>query len=313
MPEFLNDDRPLEFFTKMPSRTLLSASLEDIGVDRKSTIQRLLEMVQDIIKNLMDRVLSFFNRTATDDLVDFSTKTKEPLPKAIAWTKVARDAGIEVAAKEPTEEAPKEEGESAMASYMENDENRKKTINALGDKLFVKLGEEQLKRLAFVGDAKSSMPGTYVDFVLKNLERARNIRMEPETVQEFAAEVAKIVADYRQEEASFELAPGTQTGRDIVGDILYATEHGYYTEHFKFKGASVSFKTSFVKLLEKLTEAVSHVRANSATEEDVAALKAYQESLVAFNQLFTLHREVSGALDAFLKLRKQYFTTQKEA
>lgn len=343
MPEFLNDDRPLEFFTKTPSRTLLAAAMEDIGAEKKSMLVRLLEAVQAIIKSLYERVKAFFESRQEKDLENFSAKTKQPMPKAISWVKVARDAGIELPTKEEAPEAAPAEAKpevkehsktidnplpptkpkvvpkaptpletNDVPEYMESDEARKKAINALGDKLFVKLGEASLKRLAFTGDAKSKAPTAYVDFVMSNLERARNIDLKSEELKKFADEVTEVVNSYRQEEAGFELAAATQTARDIVGDMLYHSEHGYYKEQFKFKGATVSFKSSFMKLLERLTEATAHIRANSATEEDIVQLQLYQHSLMAFNQLFKLHQEFNGSLDMFLKLRKQYFTSMNE-
>jgi hypothetical protein len=60
MPDFLNDDRPIEFFTKTPSRTQLTAALEEIGNEKKSLIKRMIDAIVAFIKKIVKRIKDFF-------------------------------------------------------------------------------------------------------------------------------------------------------------------------------------------------------------------------------------------------------------
>lgn len=50
MPGFLNEDRPVGFFTRVPTKTLYQVSLEAIEAERKSLLQRIWEAIQVLVK-----------------------------------------------------------------------------------------------------------------------------------------------------------------------------------------------------------------------------------------------------------------------
>lgn len=311
MPDFINEERPIQFFTKMPSRTMLSAALEDIGKDQKGTVARLVEMITEFIKKLVARITAYFENKQSEDLEDFSKASQSFTGKNISWVKVAKAAEVEVPEdKKPAEAAPAEgEEKSAEGSQgawlddtlkgmMESDDVRKKAIKKLGDKLFVKLGEDRLKKMVFVGGPKNEAAEAFVDFVLNNASRARN-KTDVADLQKLAAEAVEVVNTYRKEEASLDIGNGNEVARDIMSDVLYETQLGYFKEHFKFKGCASVFKSSFLALLRHLSEAIR-------SEEDEAKLKTYQSIVASINNLFNVHQEVDGANNTFLKLRKQY-------
>lgn len=300
MPDFLHDDRPAEFFTKMPSKTLLSAALEDIGVEQNNGVKKLLEMIGAFVKQLVERIQSFFESRGDEQLTNFSESTQKPQPQLINWVKAGQAAGIEV---------PKaEEGEEKVASLnemMESDETRKKAVDSIGDKLFIKLGQQRFKSFAYVGSPDSKQPEAFIDGVRKYSKVSASSVSE---LKEFTDAVSELINAYRQEEAIFEIENGTHLAREIMGDVLYLTDKGYYKEHFKFKGAAHFFKNTLLPVAEKIGAEIKHIRANNTSEEDVAKLKQYQESLAVMQKMFQVYANIGDSVDVFLKLRKQYMS-----
>ena len=60
LPDFINDERPVEFFTKHPSRTQLSAALEDINSGKKNIVLRMIEAIVAFIKRIAKKIKDFF-------------------------------------------------------------------------------------------------------------------------------------------------------------------------------------------------------------------------------------------------------------
>lgn len=61
IPGFLTDDRPIGFFTKHPSRTLLSVALEDIENEKKGALAR----IWDAFIAFLKKVYQFITKTIT--------------------------------------------------------------------------------------------------------------------------------------------------------------------------------------------------------------------------------------------------------
>jgi hypothetical protein len=299
MPDFLHDDRPAEFFTKMPSKTLLAAALEDIGLEQQSNVQKLLEMISSFIKQFIERINAFFGARSDEQLTDFSESTQKPQPQLINWVKAGKEAGIEVPEAKEGEEA-----EVTLNQVMESDDSRKKAVDSIGDKLFIRLGEKRFKSFAYVGHPNSKKAEEFIDGVRKYSKvNPTNIN----ELKEFTDAVAELVNAYRQDEAIFEIENGTHMAREIMGDVLYLTDKGYYKEHFKFKGAAHFFKNTFLPLAEKISADIKTVRGDT-DEEGVAKLRQYQESLATMQKMFQVYASISDSTDVFLKLRKQYMS-----
>lgn len=300
MPEFINEERPVAFFTKLPSKTLLAAALEDIGKEEKGTVQRMIEMITNFIKQVVTRIKAFFESRQDEALTAFSEKTQEPKPQLIAWSKVGHDGEIEV---------PKEAGEEKakdLNEVMQDDESRKKAIGKIADKLFIKLGEERFKKLLYVGSSHSKMPEEFIDFFRKTSGNVT--RANPEALHAWCQQVTEMIGKYRQEEAIFEIGNTASAARDIMGDILYMTNHGYYKEHFKFKGAGQTFRNKLLPVADGIHAAIGRINASEAEESEVSNLKIYQEAVAVMQKAFQVYAEISNATDVFLKLRKQYMS-----
>ena len=61
IPDFINDERPIGFFTKNPSRTLLSAALEEIEEEKKSTLVK----IWDAFIAFLKKVYQFITKIVT--------------------------------------------------------------------------------------------------------------------------------------------------------------------------------------------------------------------------------------------------------
>lgn len=91
IPDFLTDDRPAEFFTRMPSRTLLSAALEDIGNEKKNVIRRMIDAIVGFIKKIIKKIKDFFIVSEEEQKAnaEFVKNYKGPSPEEMA--KAAQD------------------------------------------------------------------------------------------------------------------------------------------------------------------------------------------------------------------------------
>lgn len=301
MPEFINEERPVGFFTKMPSKTMLAAALEDIGKEEKSTVQRMLDAITNFIKQVIERIQTFFEKRQDEALTEFSEKTQEPKPQLIAWAKVGQAAGIEVP-KEAAEEPAKD-----LNEVMKDDDSRKKAVATIADKLFIRMGEANFKRFLFIGSSHSKTPEEFIDFFRKTSGSIN--RADPKALSAWIDEVTQVIGKYRQEEAIFEVGDTAHAAREIMSDILYMSDHGYYKEHFKFKGAKQLFRTKLVETASGISKALAQVRSSGdVSEEETAKLKVYQEAVTVLQRAFQVYTEISNATDAFLKLRKQYMS-----
>jgi uncharacterized protein YicC (UPF0701 family) len=62
MPGFINDDRPIGFFTKEPTSVLKSVSLESIGDGFSNAIKAIFEAIKKALARFSDWVASFFSK-----------------------------------------------------------------------------------------------------------------------------------------------------------------------------------------------------------------------------------------------------------
>jgi uncharacterized protein (DUF1330 family) len=53
MPGFLHDDRPIEFFTKHPSRTMYSAALEEVEEKKGGILQKIKDFIVDMYRKIV--------------------------------------------------------------------------------------------------------------------------------------------------------------------------------------------------------------------------------------------------------------------
>lgn len=61
IPDFINDDRPLGFFSKHPSRTMLNVALEEIAEEKKNVVKRMVDKFVEFIKQIIAKINSFLN------------------------------------------------------------------------------------------------------------------------------------------------------------------------------------------------------------------------------------------------------------
>lgn len=131
MPEFLHDDRPVEYFTKMPSKTLLSAALEDIGGEKKSLLKRMVEKIREFIAKLIKRIKDYF-------IVDpEKVKAEREFAKQYAKTGPGEDQ-LKTAAQKATQDSdsksntPKASGMKPEDMQAEADKNKADASKAAG-------------------------------------------------------------------------------------------------------------------------------------------------------------------------------------
>lgn len=105
LPGFISDERPVEFFTKHPSRTQLSAALEDINSGKKNIVLRMIEAIVAFIKRIAKKIKDFFivseeQKQAWKEQQEFAKNYKGPKgekkdasDKADAGTDTQDDAG----------------------------------------------------------------------------------------------------------------------------------------------------------------------------------------------------------------------------
>ena len=80
MPGFVSDDRPLGFFTKNPSRTMLSVALEDIENEKKSVIAKIWDTFIAFLKKIYQFVVNVFSGIdlkAEKEIADKARKVAE--------------------------------------------------------------------------------------------------------------------------------------------------------------------------------------------------------------------------------------------
>ncbi len=61
MPGFLSEDRPVEYFTKHPSRTLLSVALEEIDENKKSALEKVLNAIIAFLRRIFGMITKFLS------------------------------------------------------------------------------------------------------------------------------------------------------------------------------------------------------------------------------------------------------------
>lgn len=62
MPGFVNEDRPLAFFTKHPSKTQLSAALEAVDESRKGFLAKMIEKIKAFFAAMKQKMADFVDR-----------------------------------------------------------------------------------------------------------------------------------------------------------------------------------------------------------------------------------------------------------
>lgn len=122
MPEFLSDDRPIEFFTKTPSRTQLSAALEDIGNEKKSLVKRMIDTIVAFIKKIVKRIKDFFIvdeeqlKADQEFAKNYKGPTDEDLSKATPKQQAAGNPQQKPSANKPAATQAHQSGSSPSSS-----------------------------------------------------------------------------------------------------------------------------------------------------------------------------------------------------
>lgn len=83
LPNLISDEHPIEFFTKHPSRTMLSAALEEVQDEKKG----LLEKIKNFVVDMITRVVEWFKKLFTGDKAkELATKENTQLLAGIKTT-----------------------------------------------------------------------------------------------------------------------------------------------------------------------------------------------------------------------------------
>lgn len=80
MPGFLHDERPMEYFTKHPSRTMLQTALEEIEEKKNNILQKVKDFVVSMYQKVIDWFKSVFERIRKSGL--FSKENEQLLEEA---------------------------------------------------------------------------------------------------------------------------------------------------------------------------------------------------------------------------------------
>lgn len=60
IPDFINDERPLDFFTKHPSKTMLAAALEEIDGEKKNILAKMWDVLINFLTRVYQHIVKFF-------------------------------------------------------------------------------------------------------------------------------------------------------------------------------------------------------------------------------------------------------------
>lgn len=66
LPDFINEERPIEFFTKHPSRTQLNAALEEIDSGKKNILQKAWDAIIAFLQRIGRAIRNFLVKTDID-------------------------------------------------------------------------------------------------------------------------------------------------------------------------------------------------------------------------------------------------------
>lgn len=80
IPDFINDERPIGFFTKNPSRTLLFAALEEIEEEKKSTLVKIWDAFIAFLKKVyqfITKIVTGVDLKAEEEMAEKARKIAE--------------------------------------------------------------------------------------------------------------------------------------------------------------------------------------------------------------------------------------------
>lgn len=79
LPNFINEERPLGFFTKHPSRTMLNAALEEVEAEKKTMLEKIWDFIIRLLKKVYDAVVSFFKNVDLSKEEDNASRAEKIL------------------------------------------------------------------------------------------------------------------------------------------------------------------------------------------------------------------------------------------
>ncbi|BAW19221.1 hypothetical protein [Ralstonia phage RP31] len=292
MPGFLNDERPIAFFTKHPSRTMLSVALEEVDQKKQGILEKLKEFVASMFKRVFDWFKNLFDRAqaqglASDEnkqLLKDASKEINDASQAIADAEKKAQEIIEAAKTRATELQKQAEvqPEHTKGNYKDSDEYRQRA--------------ERLAKLSNVvqslgsAEAYKSAMATQLNAILVRLPFVQKFLGDPDQIEGLIGTHEKSIASIIVLMADFERAIGS---KDYEG-VLKITQDDSFQQvaqladkHAKaiieFKTTSTDFKVEdYRQLLEALNSPKMKAVFDYGSEllnQDMADQKRFSESM----------------------------------
>ena len=315
MPNFLHDDRPVEYFTQMPSRTQLAAALEDIGSEKKSILKRMMEKLLEFIRKLAARIKAHFMKDPEFEAAlrefakNYNGPTDEQINKAAqkaqasAAPKPERDQTGDIDKGGPVKQPPDTTSTDAVA------DKQKATANYHHEKMALitaMLGNDRLALVAAMmsdGFEKSFNKAVEIGLEWTGNGATNKIEVIARRISELEHEINNcnsVIGEFINDgEASNRKVLSTWiTCRDRSG---IARVNGY------FDGNPVPCLTCTRQIQEYILELEQEVTKAGHTDPQVAQehLLQIQKEVTSLNTLVTLIAKVDNAYSTVVKgLRK---------
>ena len=293
LPDFINDERPVEFFTKHPSRTQLSAALEDINSGKKNIVLRMIEAIVAFIKRIAKKIKDFFivseeQKQAWKEQQEFAKNYKGPKGEKKDASDKA-DAGTDTQADDSN-------SADAGKQYRDKWDEKLALVAAM-------LGKDRLPIIAGLLSHDSSL----YDNFKKTLEAAVKVMqdMSPDNHDTVGSELHMLV-----QECSKDIAEAASWSDVHLRDVLNIWVK--YTNSSAADRIIALFDdhnhNSAHKLAEEISDYLSHL------EREVEELKQYPDDDEAVKKLKATQKFVSE-LAAFVglsaRISSAYRTTVK--
>lgn len=187
LPDFINDERPVEFFTKHPSRTQLTAALEDIDAGKKNVVLRMIDAIVGFIKRILKKIKDFFivseeQKKAWQEQQEFAKNYKGPK---------GEKKSAKAKAKEPGSDNGSADGDASEADETETEQQRTERWAEKLALVAAMLGKDRLPIIAALLSNESDL---YDDFK-KTLEAAVDVlrNMTPDNHGTVGEDLHKLV------------------------------------------------------------------------------------------------------------------------
>lgn len=328
IPGFLHDDRPAEYFTKMPSRTLLSSALEDINNEKKSVIKRMINKIVEFIAKIVKRIKDYFivDPEVAKANQQFAKNYKGPSDEQLKQTADAinqQQATKTQAATPGNKPADKNNPSSGLHMPKSMQEDADNASKAAGEKIDIKQarsffnGEKMALISAMLGPERLSVvaammePGFETNYLkaieLVNDWTVHKLTTNIDIIDKRVRELTELVNTCNQVIAEF-ANDGEESNRKVLGKWVMGKDHaaidrvnGYFDGHPMLTLVAATSIKFHIESLNKFIAEVNKADPDNAVEN----LKHVQKETTSLASMVTLLAKVDNCYFTVIKgLRK---------